>query len=132
MSDPSIRSGARQPHARTLVPAALMLLAALSASPASAVSAPHRSAVAGQEQAPSGRTGGDWVRARFDAANTGVNPHESQLGLDNVWRLKKRWAFGTGKMIRSSPVVVAGLVYVGSNNGSLYALREGDGSLKWK
>jgi eukaryotic-like serine/threonine-protein kinase len=42
------------------------------------------------------------------------------------------WKFGTGRGVRSSPAVVDGTVYIGGNDGYLYALEEGSGSLLWK
>ncbi|MEO3874362.1 PQQ-binding-like beta-propeller repeat protein [Nonomuraea sp. B12E4] len=38
-----------------------------------------------------------------------------------------RWRFQTGSRFQSQPVVAGGLVYVGSSNGNLYALRATDG-----
>jgi outer membrane protein assembly factor BamB len=35
-------------------------------------------------------------------------------------------------MIHSTPAVANGMVYIGSEDGNLYALSEKDGSLKWK
>ncbi len=78
-----------------------------------------------------GRVGGAWAKAHFDAANTGKNAGEDILGLANVAKLKKRWAFHTGGMIRSSPVVIGHIVYVGSNDGRVYALSEDLGVQLW-
>ncbi|MGI5127886.1 PQQ-binding-like beta-propeller repeat protein [Pseudonocardia sp. CA-107938] len=41
------------------------------------------------------------------------------------------WAFRTGDKVYSSPLVAAGVVYVGSNDGLLYALDAGDGGQLW-
>jgi len=43
-----------------------------------------------------------------------------------------KWSFKAGGGIRSSPVVVDGVVYIGCDDGNLYALNAKDGSLKWK
>lgn len=43
-----------------------------------------------------------------------------------------KWAFHTHGEVVSSPAVVSGVVYVGSNDGNLYALDQQTGSLKWK
>jgi len=42
------------------------------------------------------------------------------------------WKFQTGAPIFGSAAVVGGVVYVGSDDGFLYALDEATGSLKWK
>jgi outer membrane protein assembly factor BamB/tetratricopeptide (TPR) repeat protein len=49
---------------------------------------------------------------------------------------EERWTYRTGGPVRSSPIVVDGVVYVGSQDGRLYALRaDGDnpeGELVWQ
>src|SRR5690349_2550182 len=42
------------------------------------------------------------------------------------------WKFKTAGRVISSPVASDGVVYVGSTDGSMYALSQADGSLKWK
>jgi outer membrane protein assembly factor BamB len=42
------------------------------------------------------------------------------------------WTFKTGGAVRSSPAISQGGVYIGSNDGYLYALGEADGKLIWK
>jgi outer membrane protein assembly factor BamB len=42
------------------------------------------------------------------------------------------WKFKTGGRVISSPLVVGDVVYVGSTDGSLYALNRADGSQRWK
>jgi len=43
-----------------------------------------------------------------------------------------KWHFQTAGRIRSSAALVNGVVYFGSDDGYLYALRAGDGALVWK
>jgi outer membrane protein assembly factor BamB/formylglycine-generating enzyme required for sulfatase activity len=45
---------------------------------------------------------------------------------------KVRWTFRTGAEVVSSPVVVGGRAYVGSNDGHFYCLDAGSGELVWK
>ena len=42
------------------------------------------------------------------------------------------WKFKTGGRVISSPLVVGDVVYVGSTDGSLYAVNRSDGSQRWK
>lgn len=41
------------------------------------------------------------------------------------------WAFTTSGMVRSSPAVVDGVVYVGSDNGKLHAVDADTGRERW-
>ena len=43
-----------------------------------------------------------------------------------------RWRFQTDGPVRSSPAVTATTVYIGSNDGHLYALDRQSGTLRWK
>jgi eukaryotic-like serine/threonine-protein kinase len=43
-----------------------------------------------------------------------------------------KWKFRTGGRVMSSPVVVAGTLYVGSNDSNLYAIDAESGTEKWK
>lgn len=43
-----------------------------------------------------------------------------------------RWKFATKGALVSSPTVADGVVYVGSNDGNLYAVEAESGKLKWK
>lgn len=43
-----------------------------------------------------------------------------------------KWTFKTGGPVRSSPVVVDGIVYIGSDDNHFYALDAKDGKLIWK
>src|SRR6266700_3688365 len=67
----------------------------------------------------------------FDAQHSRANPYEQILNPTTVVHLTKKWAFPIGSYIYSSPAVVNGVVYVGSNDGNLYALDAASGSKKW-
>ncbi len=43
-----------------------------------------------------------------------------------------RWRFRTNGEVISSPAIVGGVVYVGSDDGSLYAIDQSTGKLHWK
>jgi len=72
-----------------------------------------------------------WPQFRFGPAHTGATPYEHVLTASNVSRLELAWTYTTGGPVWSSPAVAGGVVYVGSNDGKLYALRLSDGAVLW-
>jgi outer membrane protein assembly factor BamB len=74
---------------------------------------------------------GDWPEFRHDTGHTGLDPYETSIGTGNVSKLSEKWAYPTGGAVVSSPAVANGVVYVGSNDGSLYALNAATGKLLW-
>jgi outer membrane protein assembly factor BamB len=71
------------------------------------------------------------VKFRFGPANTGFNRFERVLSVTNVSRLVKAWSFHTGNSVTSSPAEVNGVVYVGSDDGHVYALKAATGAKLW-
>lgn len=74
--------------------------------------------------------------SKFDSLQGRV--HRANQGRTGVWQtsgLKSKplvaWEFKTGGPVRSSPVVVEGVVYVGSYDGNFYALDAASGKQKW-
>jgi len=63
---------------------------------------------------------------RNDLAHSGIY---AAPGLPAFHSLK--WTFHTGGEVVSSPAVVDGVVYVGSNDGKLYAIDEHTGAQEW-
>jgi outer membrane protein assembly factor BamB len=119
-------------RARRLTWAGLVLGAALSLGPAGAVPA---GASARVPAAPATQAAGDWTRWKFDAANTGVNPHETRLGPGNVRGLRRTWfrdlCCGSGP-----PLVADGMVYIGAEAspggpGVVVALDAATGVTRW-
>jgi len=45
---------------------------------------------------------------------------------------KVKWSFHTGGMVIGSPTVTGGVVYVGSDDGNVYAIDASSGTQKWK
>ena len=70
--------------------------------------------------------------AQFHRANMQRrNPCEKVLNVKNVKNLGLKWSYATGYLVDSSPAVANGVVYVGSNDGNLYALNASTGAKLW-
>ena len=63
---------------------------------------------------------------RNDQAHTGVYSAVGAPALHGV-----KWVFHTGGEVNSSPAVVAGVVFAGSNDGKMYAIDAATGAQKW-
>jgi eukaryotic-like serine/threonine-protein kinase len=59
------------------------------------------------------------------------NPYETVLGVNNVGGLQLLWSYATRSQTESSPAVVNGVVYVGSDDSNVYALNASTGGLPW-
>lgn len=68
-----------------------------------------------------------WPTFSYDTQNSGHSP--TQGPKRDIF---EQWSFETGGAVRSSPVVVDGSVYVGSDDGSVYAIDQGSGNLVWE
>ena len=73
-----------------------------------------------------------WAQFGFGAHGTRNNPYENVISAANVDRLGEAWHYKTGGAVNSSPAVYGGIVYVGSDDGYLYAINVATGALKWK
>lgn len=71
-----------------------------------------------------------WTTYQHDSAHSGYST-ESQVNAGNVQTLAEAWRFGTGDWVTGAPIVADGVVYIGSWDGKMYALRERDGSVIW-
>jgi len=84
---------------------------------------------------PTATTSVDWPQFHDTIDRVGNNTQESTLDTSNVGGLQLRWrAFlnSTGAYSGSSPVIVGGTAYVGSDDGAVYALQASDGSQVWR
>ena len=91
-----------------------------------APTAPASSSPAPEEPGPLPVTAGaSWRTFRGDRAFSGVASGE----LPD--RLKLYWRFETGGAVKSSPVIADGRVFVGSDDGHLYALDLATGDKLW-
>lgn len=69
---------------------------------------------------------GSWNIFRGDAALSGV----AEAALSD--RLRLRWSVPLGKELKASPVVEADTVYIGADDGVLYAVNLRDGNIRWR
>jgi outer membrane protein assembly factor BamB len=82
--------------------------------------------------APGASGSADWPQYRFAAHRRGFNPYETALNVSNASTLRVVWSYQTGAAIESSPAVVDGTVYIGSDDQYLYALDAATGGLRWR
>jgi len=73
----------------------------------------------------------------FHVVGTGDTVYFGSSANDKVYALdaitgQQRWTFFTEGPVRLAPTIVAGRVYVGSDDGCVYCLSADDGSLVWK
>ena len=73
----------------------------------------------------------NWSQFHFTPAHDGLNAYENVLNPDSAGDLQLKWSFKTGGDV-SPPVVVNGVVYIGSGDDYVYALKAGSGVLLWK
>jgi len=70
---------------------------------------------------------GEWAMFRHDLSHSGTTDSSGILPQG-----KLKWVFSTGAPIHSSPAVVDGTVYVGSQDSKLYALDAATGAKRWE
>jgi outer membrane protein assembly factor BamB len=73
----------------------------------------------------------DWTQFRLGPEHSAYSTTESAIGVGNVGTLVERWTATTGGLVHSSPAVANGVVYVGSEDGKLYAFDAAGGALLW-
>lgn len=72
----------------------------------------------------------EWSAYQHDESHSGFSPG-SKIGIGNVSSLSESWSFQTGGWVTGTPIVSGGVVYAGSWDGHMYALREADGVVIW-
>ncbi len=75
--------------------------------------------------------GTQWPIHRFDLGRTAFNDEEWILSRHNVDRLKLDWTFDTKRYADSSPAIVDGIAYFGSDSGYLFAVNATTGAKLW-
>ncbi|MFB3922133.1 MAG: PQQ-binding-like beta-propeller repeat protein [Terriglobia bacterium] len=76
--------------------------------------------------ASAGMAGQGAVMFRGNPQHTGVYDGKGGFAIQ-----KERWRYKTGNVNRSTPAVAAGVVYVGSHTGNLYAIDAKTGAANW-
>ena len=81
-------------------------------------------------QQPAGKGRADWTE--FHRTNMmRWNPYENVLNVNNVGNLRLKWSYSIGDGLMSSPAVANGVVYVGSDDHNVYALKASTGAKLW-
>jgi outer membrane protein assembly factor BamB len=75
----------------------------------------------------------DWRQFHFDADGTRLNPYENVLNLKTVANLDLRWSYTSGGPVANliSPAVANGVLYIGSSDFNVYALKADTGKKLW-
>jgi polyvinyl alcohol dehydrogenase (cytochrome) len=85
----------------------------------------------GQEPAtPTATATGDWSFYGADLAGTRTAGDQA-ITAENVSQLQPLWQVEVGGPISATPVVAGGIAYVGSYDGTFYALDTGTGETVW-
>jgi outer membrane protein assembly factor BamB len=74
---------------------------------------------------------GCWSQFRANQSHTGTMSSEQTLGPGLASKLARSWTAATGGKVESSPAFDANNVYVGSDDGKVYALALQNGSVRW-
>ena len=78
------------------------------------------------------RVNTNWSQFHKRASHDGHNWGENVLSPATVGGLSLLWKHTTHGPVGSSAAVASGVVYVGSDDGNVYALNAGTGALLWK
>jgi len=75
----------------------------------------------------------NWPQFGYDQTHSRTNPYENVLSSTTVSNLTLDWRYtiGNSSDIFSSPAVTNGVVYIGSDDGSMYALNAKTGTKLW-
>ena len=73
----------------------------------------------------------NWAQYGYGPARAGRNVYENALSPSAVPGLSQAWRFDTGNEVLSSPAVVNGRMYVGSQRSAVYALNAATGGRQW-
>jgi outer membrane protein assembly factor BamB len=74
----------------------------------------------------------NWTQFGFGASGQRFNPYENTVGRTAAPSLGLLWSYATDNDVVSSPAIVNGVVYVGSNDGNVYAINASTGHELWQ
>jgi outer membrane protein assembly factor BamB len=74
---------------------------------------------------------GDWPQFHHDATHTGVDTYETSLTTSSVPSLGLKWVLPAASTSECPPTVAGGLAYIGSDDGTVYAVDATTGAPKW-
>jgi polyvinyl alcohol dehydrogenase (cytochrome) len=82
-------------------------------------------------------TGGEWPMYGQNLADTHNQAAETAIGPVQVKKLKRAWVFRTGttgddSAFQTTPTIAGGCAFIGSGNGTVYAVDMSNGSLVWQ
>jgi polyvinyl alcohol dehydrogenase (cytochrome) len=88
-------------------------------------------------QGASLQAGTNWPAYLFNVRHSSFDKADTAIGVGNAGTLTKLWSFTppagpnntTGFV--EGPAVVNGVVYIGGNNGTFYAINESNGQVEW-
>jgi len=72
----------------------------------------------------------NWSQFRFGESLTGQNPYENVLNRSTVGLLDLEWTFPTRYEV-TAPAVFGGMIYFGSGDGNVYAVKASTGTELW-
>lgn len=73
----------------------------------------------------------DWPMYLHDAAHTGTSDNVAPIAHDLLWTFDTHKEPNSQSLVGSSPAIVNGVVYIGSDDGELFALNAYTGDLIW-
>jgi polyvinyl alcohol dehydrogenase (cytochrome) len=74
---------------------------------------------------------GEWPTYGHDLKNSRTQPAEKDIDAGNVASLEPAWVHDAPGVINHTPIVTGGCLFVGSSDGTVYALDADDGSEIW-
>jgi len=94
-------------------------------------------AAKGAHCAPAASPGGDWPAFGHDLRNSRFQPAEKKITPSTATLLMPKWTFGISNAggvgnFQSTPIVADGCLYVGTNQGWVFALNADTGAVVWK
>ncbi len=73
----------------------------------------------------------DWPQPGLNAQHTGFNKKEKTISAANIGSLTQKWVASIPNGFSAAPVEVRGIVYVQSNDGTVYAVNATSGAVVW-